>query len=439
MVRRAKQVPAQDRFVVVAEVTAARVQELRDCLAAITLPGMPGAADPDNAILPFGHYETIHFARFVVLEDHTLGDRSAWPELPPTEPVYVLFMADCDGGASALLRRLAAECPRLREVFDHCVDPPRSDLAAWLFAHRLKPVASYVNWVGRTVIQVREEATLRAALKAALPQTTEKDPRKLHAELRRLVSGEITLTALSEYPFRQWSSDFLGLLWPLVLVVVAFLVFPLAMFCIVVAGAVAFAVTLRRHEQMDPVQENSYDSKWVARLRLGEDHDVSNQYTAIGSIRPGWFRRVVARAVLWGINRAAQVVFTRGGLARVGTIHFAHWIFLDSYRRVVFCSNYDGAHEAYMDDFINKVGFGLNLSFSGTIAYPQTDWLIAKGAWREQLFKRFQRYHQIPTDVWYKAYPGLTARDLSRNSLVRNGFEHDDMDDDEIRRWLAEI
>jgi len=105
----------------------------------------------------------------------------------------------------------------------------------------------------------------------------------------------------------------------------------------------------------------------------------------------------------------------------------------------VFCSNYDGAHEAYMDDFINKAGFGLNLSFSGAIAYPQTDWLIAKGAWREQEFKRFQRHHQIPTDVWYNAYPGLTARDLSRNSLVRNGFERDDMSDDEIRRWLAEI
>jgi hypothetical protein len=92
-----------------------------------------------------------------------------------------------------------------------------------------------------------------------------------------------------------------------------------------------------------------------------------------------------------------------------------------------------------MDDFINKAGFGLNLSFSGFVGYPTTNWLVASGAWREQDFKRFQRHHQIPTDVWYKAYPGLTARDLARNSRIRNGFEKAAMSDDEIRRWLAEI
>ena len=41
------------------------------------------------------------------------------------------------------------------------------------------------------------------------------------------------------------------------------------------------------------------------------------------------------------------------------------------------------------------------------MAYPTTDWLLAKGAWLEQDFKRYQRHHQLPTDVWYKAYPGL--------------------------------
>jgi hypothetical protein len=54
-------------------------------------------------------------------------------------------------------------------------------------------------------------------------------------------------------------------------------------------------------------------------------------------------------------------------------------------------------------------------------------------------FKHFQRRHQIPTDVWYKAYPGLTTRDLARNTRIRNGFEKPEMSDDEIRRWLAEI
>jgi hypothetical protein len=159
----------------------------------------------------------------------------------------------------------------------------------------------------------------------------------------------------------------------------------------------------------------------------------------MGSIKPGRFRLWTEIAILYGINWVARHIFTRGSLARIGTIHFAHWVFLDQGRRAFFCSNYDGGHEAYMDDFINKVGFGLNLSFSGGIGYPTTNWLLARGAWLEQDFKRFQRRHQIPTDVWYKAYPGLTAHDLARNSRIRNGFEKTAMSDDEIRRWLAEI
>ncbi len=49
-------------------------------------------------------------------------------------------------------------------------------------------------------------------------------------------------------------------------------------------------------------------------------------------------------------------------------------------QRVLFLSNYDGSLESYMDDFINKVGFGLNVVFSNGIGYPRTDWLVLEGA-----------------------------------------------------------
>jgi hypothetical protein len=429
----------QDRFVVIAPVAEERVGALRERLAEMTLPGLPGAANPSDPTLPFGRYDPIHFARFVVLEDHSLADRVAYPRLPKTEPTYLLFMVDCDGDARDMLTRLARECPRLSEIFDHCLEPPGTDLAAWLLARKVTPVASFVNWVGRTVVQIREEAALRAALRESLPKTTEREPRALHAELRRLTTGATTLTPVPPPPASARLVKFAILAAAIIIVIALLLVLPLLALSFALIVLILFTVVLRHHELMDPIQEDRYDLAWVTRLRLGEDHDVTNQYTALGSIRPGWLRLAIARVVLGGINLAARIIFTRGALARVGTIHFAHWIFLDQRRRMVFCSNYDGAHEAYMDDFINKVGFGLNLAFSGAIAYPQTDWLIARGAWREQQFKRFQRSHQIPTDVWYRACPGLTARDMSRNSLVRNGYERDDMSDDEIRRWLAEI
>ena len=35
--------------------------------------------------------------------------------------------------------------------------------------------------------------------------------------------------------------------------------------------------------------------------------------------------------------------------------------------------------------------------------------------------------------------PALTTADLARNARIRKGLQRNDMSDDEIRRWLAEI
>ena len=93
---------------------------------------------------------------------------------------------------------------------------------------------------------------------------------------------------------------------------------------------------------------------------------MTNQYTAIGSVKPGLFRRWLLTVLLVLIDYACRHIFTRGFLARVQTIHFARWVFLDDKRRLVFVSNYDGSHEAYMDDFINKVGVGPEPDVSAT-------------------------------------------------------------------------
>jgi hypothetical protein len=140
--------------------------------------------------------------------------------------------------------------------------------------------------------------------------------------------------------------------------------------------------------------------------------------------------------VLLAIDYTAKHIFNRGRLARVTTIHFARWVFLDGGRRVIFASNYDGSLESYMDDFINKVAFGLNVVFSNGIGYPRTNWLILDGAKDEQTFKEFLRRHQLPTQVWYNACPGLTALDRKRNALIRDGLERADMSDSEVQEWL---
>jgi hypothetical protein len=39
--------------------------------------------------------------------------------------------------------------------------------------------------------------------------------------------------------------------------------------------------------------------------------------------------------------------------------------------------------------------------------------------------------------VWYKAYPGLTAVDLERNTRLRRGLESTSLKDYELRDWVA--
>jgi hypothetical protein len=153
-------------------------------------------------------------------------------------------------------------------------------------------------------------------------------------------------------------------------------------------------------------------------------------------LKPGWFRKALVSSLIVLVDYIAQNFFAHGYLARVRTIHFARWVFLDDKARMLFASSYDGVHEAYMDDFINKVAWGLNLVFSNGVGWPRTDWLITRGARREHLFKYFQRRHQIPTQVWYKAYPGLTLIDLERNHRIRRGLQSTSPSESEAVAWL---
>jgi hypothetical protein len=55
---------------VMAPIAAGREAGLRELLS--TMNASPGTADPRNAVLPFGAFERLHFARMAVLTDATL-------------------------------------------------------------------------------------------------------------------------------------------------------------------------------------------------------------------------------------------------------------------------------------------------------------------------------------------------------------------------------
>lgn len=400
----------------------------------------PGIYDPYNTLLPLHRFAQIHFVRLLVVTDLAAADRAVYGLPVLGLPDYLVFLAEIDGSEVAFRQQLTLHAESgLRSLFAHCETySPDVPLREWLLQARVAAAAAYVNWMGRTVVQVHEEEALRRALRLLVSTgskqmqgaTATQTAALLREQVRQQqASGLLTLTAQQPTPF-MWS------VWNIAhLVGVPLLLLLLSPLLVVLLPIVLVAV--RRWERTDPAIAPPVDTAHADALLDMENYEASNQFSVFGSLKPGRLRWWLVRFLLLLTDYAARHLYHRGNLARVSTIHFARWVPMDGGRRMLFSSIYDGSLESYMDDFINKVGFGLNLTFSNGIGYPRTRWLLFDGCRDEQTFKRVLRRHQLPTEVWYNAHPGLTAANKHRNLMIRNGLEQGRMSEGQAAKWLS--
>ena len=428
----------QGNFMILAPIVSSREAELRGLLDSMN--EAQGRVNPNNPLVPFAQFDTLHFARFVILDDKTVGDLRIYGLPVRHHPLYLAFLGDIDGEEEAFLDELVRRAPDgLRAIFSCCHGfAPDTDLTVWMKLLRSPASAAYVNTWGRTVRRIREEAALQDAIESHLASHASSfeglPSREIHAQLKRFVeaeksAGRITLSDEEPTPVGWQIRKILHLIgMPLLLLLVSPLLILMALF---------YLFQLRRLEKTDPEPYIVDDDDHFEILAESEDHDVTNPYSALGTLKPGLLRLMTIRGVLLVIDYATRHIIQAGRLGRVRTIHFACWVLIGGTERLGFFSNYDGGNESYMDDFINKLGFGLNIFASNGIGYPRTDWLLMGGSADERRFKEFQRRHTVLTQVWYKAYPGLTAVDLERNTRIRRGLESSSISEQEAREWLA--
>ena len=418
---------------VVCSVLPGHLEPLRGLLAQM------GARPDDNEHIPFGAVEGVHFARLLLLEPTAALDGAPIP-------AQLLLMADFDEPVAARMAGLVdAAGAGLDAVFGHCEGYPGPDAAtrearlAYLAGHAVRSDAHYSNTIGRTVRQVRQEAQLREAIECFLdsrPSRADEDPARVRAAVQDFVRRDPGLAwAASPAPGRDLAWWLGELVW-LVLVPLLVLAVGLALLPLVVLGLAVYVVVLRRHETTEPVSTEQPSPEHLAELAALEDHGPQNQFSAVGFVKPTRLRALTARIVLLLTDYGTHHLFNRGSLAGVKTIHFARWVALDGRRRMIFASNYDGSVESYMDDFIDKVSWGLNATFSNGQGYPRTDFLLFHGARDELAFKDFLRVHQVPTQVWYSAYERLTALNAGNNARIRAGLSGT-MSGAGAARWLA--
>src|SRR5262249_43333206 len=149
----------------------------------------------------------------------------------------------------------------------HCQGfPANGDLLAWMQDHARSPSAVYVNRIGRTVGQVREERALRDALVAYLDANgsalAKQKPREVHEALCKFVAeetqaGRLTLTPLP--PALPWKVG--HILQGLGVLLVLILLAPLLLLILPV-----FLLVLRLHECRDPEKTPRPRPLDVARL-----------------------------------------------------------------------------------------------------------------------------------------------------------------------------
>jgi hypothetical protein len=140
---------------------------------------------------------------------------------------------------------------------------------------------------------------------------------------------------------------------------------------------------------------------------------------------------------MWILNQAARLIFTKGKLGRIPSIHFAHWAVLDQGSSLLFVSNYGGTWESYLDDFIQKAANGLTGVWGHTQGFPASRWLVGGGARDERAFKRFARDSQAREAIWFSAYPQLTTGRINNNRAIVEALAGISREPPE--RWLARI
>jgi hypothetical protein len=415
-------------FTVVTPVLEGAADDLDDLLAKI------GVDPAGNDVLPLGTVAGLHFASLTI---HRVA----------TGTSELIMELNGDGSTGDVLGALVTAAPAgLEALGAHLRDWPAGGSAAvvraWLGRRVVRAGAYHVGNTGRDLARIRAEAALWDALQDRLDAARAAGPLPPTAEgvralLREHVAAHPTLAPLLEAPaVRLTATERLrrgaraaGLA---ALVVLAL---PLEL-----AGVVVLRVK-ERHDApdgllTDPGAVAELADK-VADLVATEDPlgSVQNHLTSVVELKPGPFRAVLVRLVLAALDALARTVFTKGRLGSLTSIHFAHWSLIDGGRRLLFVSNFDGSWESYLDDFIEKAHVGLTAVWSNGRGFPRTRWLVGEGASHGDEFKEWARRSQLPTPVWYRAYPAVGVTQIDRNSRVREGLTGSPAPE-EVAAWL---
>jgi len=385
---------------------------LRELLRAIgdDINGKDLAAGRTRPHIAFVRSRHIHFARFAILNDPDRGpDRSR-----------LLFTSIYDGSLEAHLNELVSITSDMNAIWGACegytgIDEFRSfisaraqELAAYYVAFRDETVASIASAIdarrrahalqdggGARVPGVpdkRRESLLKRALRAA-PIVIDLVRAVARSGFGHVYHGASQIVAsLDRYPvFRLFNRITRNRIPPL--------------------ESQFSSLVLDQRAPFEPlVPGDEIPTRPAAGSpALREDGVAQNQLTVVTAIDSAHLHRVLA--VMAAIDSYARRLAPPGSLIGISTIHFARWLVIDHGRRLLFVSDYDGSWESYIDEFAEMILTGLDAIWDTSLGMPPN------GARDLPAFKRFLRSHQVPSDVFFAAYPDETVLNVATDRV----------------------
>jgi len=134
-----------------------------------------------------------------------------------------------------------------------------------------------------------------------------------------------------------------------------------------------------------------------------------------------WVNRLIFMA-------ARAIPTTLAGLLGLSIIHFARWAMIKRDQwpdlgqgkqklqndYMLFCSNFNGTWDQYIDAFSDGIPNGLDLFWFSSKKYPHSIPITP--------FKNYIRANQIDTDYYYDATPGAAQADIKAALRVRRAL-----------------
>lgn len=364
-----------------------------------------------------------HFARFVILPDYDRGKNCR----------RLLFTAVFDGSRNRFWHDMRDNTSDIDAIWRHCVGYQGKNVYPYYMEDHNNPTGTFLRGHSATVDEIQAHLQLREDLGKKFDV-----PLADYDKVLRQLPGKSSLMALLT-GFNRRVSNFLRDLGKFISMLPRLIGLLRHGRNLIEARNVLYTnlqlprtysdapfdrsgpcVPFGPGDEVVPCKENDALPVFLDRGM------VQNQMTVVTVNDPKFLKR--QEAILDLIDTLANIpFFTRESV--IPTIHFGRWLMIDGGKRMLFLSNYDGAWQTYIGDFVDKASNGLNAFWCGSYGWRDATTLDI------ELFKEGIRCHQTRASYFYCAYPLATVLNVNRAKDLYEGYTNN-VNSATAKNWL---